>query len=212
MEYQKIQNIYARDMEGTRKLLEGQYSCEEFEYLKNCMWDFTEKIDGTNIQVLWDGYTVSFQGRTEKSNIPKPLMEKLEEMFSSKESEQIFEQLFGETPAILFGEGYGEKIQKCGGEYIKGNSFILFDVFIGGYWLKKESISEIATALNINTVPTVLTGTLDDGVNFIKTFPKSTIGTADMEGIVGRPSTQILDRQKHRIIIKIKCCDFGGKK
>ena len=57
-------------------------------------------------------------------------------------------------------------------------------------------------------VPIVLEGTLNDGVNFVKTFPKSTIGTANMEGIVGKPKVDLLNRMGHRIIVKIKCEDF----
>ena len=47
-----------------------------------------------------------------------------------------------------------------------------------------------------------------DGVDFVKTFPKSTMGTANMEGIVGKPKVDMLDRMGRRVIVKIKCCDF----
>ena len=35
--------------EKTKKLVEGKYRDEAIEYLKDNQWQFTEKIDGTNI-------------------------------------------------------------------------------------------------------------------------------------------------------------------
>lgn len=39
--------------------------------------------------------------------------------------------------------------------------------------------------------------------------PKSTIGTADMEGVVARPVVEMKDRMGRRVITKIKVCDFA---
>ena len=98
-------------------------------------------------------------------------------------------------PVILFGEGYGSKIQN-GGNYRSDVSFILFDVYLPGsnLWLKRDAIEDIAKTFGIDVVPIVLTGILEEGVDFIKTFPKSTIGKANMEGIVGKPKVDVLDR------------------
>ena len=53
-EYHKIYTIFKRNPKTKYKtLLEGKYSLPEFEYLKDCIWVFTEKIDGTNIRVIW---------------------------------------------------------------------------------------------------------------------------------------------------------------
>ena len=76
-EYTKIDTIFERDMEGTKKLIEGKYRSETVEYLKDNRWIGTEKIDGTNIGIFWDGHTVSYQGRTERAQIPEHLMDKL---------------------------------------------------------------------------------------------------------------------------------------
>lgn len=195
-------------MDGSKKLIEGEYADETVAYLANNEWEFTEKIDGTNIRVNWDGYRVSFQGRTDKADVPKPLMEVLVEMFGTKEAEEMFEQLFQRKEVTLLGEGYGEKIQKVGKEYRSGHSFILFDVRVGEYWLGRTAVEEIAKAFNCEVVPIILTGTIMDAVNYIKTFPKSTIGTANMEGVVGRTSTTVLNKHGERVIVKVKCCDF----
>jgi hypothetical protein len=58
--YHKIEPIFERDMEGNKKLIEGKFRNPLVEYLKDNEWVFTEKIDGTNIRVLWDGHKVSF--------------------------------------------------------------------------------------------------------------------------------------------------------
>ena len=45
-------------------------------------------------------------------------------------------------------------------------------------------------------------------VSFVKSKPKSTIGNADMEGLVCKPKVDVLDRCGNRIIVKIKAVDF----
>jgi hypothetical protein len=42
----------------------------------------------------------------------------------------------------------------------------------------------------------------------VKSKPKSVIGNAICEGLVGRPKIEIKDKQNQRIIIKIKVKDF----
>lgn len=209
-EYTKIETIFERDMSGTKKLIDGKYRNETVEYLKNNEWICTEKIDGTNIGIVWDGHKVSYQGRTEKAQIPAHLMNKLLEMFGGNENEELFEQKFGEMQVVLFGEGYGAKIQKGGGDYRNDVSFILFDVYLPeqNLWLKRDAVEDIAKTFNIDVVPIILTGTLDEAVNFVKSKPKSTIGVANMEGLVCKPKIDVLDRMGRRLIVKVKVCDF----
>ena len=207
IEYVKIPNIFKRETFGKNKLIEGEYSSRELSYLKDTMWEFTEKIDGTNIRVCWDGYRVSFMGRTDKAQIPGHLLAKLDELFGGESKEELFEQTFGKKEVILFGEGYGEKIQKGGGLYGKVN-FRLFDVYIDGFWLISEAVDGIAKTFGIETAPFMFHGTLEDGVEYIKDHPKSKLRDAEMEGIVGRPLVQMFSRTGERIMVKIKCRDF----
>ena len=207
IEYNKIETLYERDMEGSKQLMEGKFRNPTVEFLKDNIWQFTEKVDGTNIRIHWDGHKVNYGGRTEAASIPAHLMNKLVEMFGSDEAEQIFEQKFGETEVILFGEGYGPKIQS-GGSYRKDVSFILFDVLISGNYQPRSSVEDIAKAFGIDVVPIIFEGTIQEGVDFVKTNPKSTIGTADMEGLVGRPKVEMRDRCGKRVIVKIKVKDF----
>lgn len=206
--YDKIETIFQRDINGSKKLIEGAYCSETIRFLSNLEWVWTEKVDGTNIRVHWDGHKVTFGGRTDNAAIPTELVTKLIDIFSSEESAQIFEQLFGEKEVILFGEGYGRKIQN-GGSYIKdGVDFILFDVLIGENYQSREFLEKIATAFGIKIVPVVGRGTLEEAVSFVKGKPQSTMGTCIMEGVVARPAIELRDRCHNRIIVKIKWKDF----
>lgn len=204
--YHKIKTLYERGED--KKLDRTKFRSPELEYLKDNEWEFTEKIDGTNIRIYWDGHKVQFAGRTDNAQLPAELTTKLYELFMGEKNEEIFEQKFGETEVILFGEGYGSKIQN-GGLYLDHQDFILFDVMIGTTYVSRESVEDIAKAFGLDVVPIVLTGTLEDGVKFVESHPKSTIGTHDMEGVVGRPKVELLGKDGSRIIVKIKYCDFS---
>lgn len=208
-EYNKIKAIFNRTEDGTKKFIEGDFRDTEFEFLKDNVWQFTEKIDGTNIRIHWDGHKVEFGGRTDKAEISAFLMERLVEIFGSNEAEELFEQKFGEHEVILFGEGYGKKIQAPGSLYLPdGNDFILFDVLIGENYQPRESVEDIAKAFGIDCVPILFEGNLQQGVDFVKSKPMSTIGKAPMEGVVARPKIELRDRCGGRIIVKIKVKDF----
>lgn len=207
--YHKIETLYNRDIGGSKKLIEGDFRNDTVKFLKDAVWQFTEKIDGTNIRIMWDGHKVTYGGRTERASIPAHLMNKLIEMFGGDEAEQVFEQLFGEKEATLFGEGYGVKIQGVGSLYRSDASFILFDVMVGKNYLPRIAVEGIAKSLGVEIVPIIFEGTLDEGVSYIKTNPMSTIGTAPMEGLVGRPKVELRDRSGERIIVKIKAKDFA---
>lgn len=203
-EYHKIQSIYKRD-EKTHKFIEGQFSLPEFEYLAHNQWIFTEKIDGTNIRVNWDCQRVTFGGRTDNAQTPTFLLTKLQDLFPVEK----FTALYPETPLTLYGEGYGAKIQKGGGNYIaNGVSFILFDVLINDYWLKRIDVNDIAERLEIDIVPVVDKGTLYDAIDLTKKGFDSTFGNFTAEGLVLRPEVELFNRMGHRIITKVKCRDF----
>ena len=206
-EYEKIETIFARD-EKTKKLNENIYRNETIEFLKDIEWEFTEKIDGTNIRIIWDGHKVSYYGRTDKAQIPSQLMNRLIELFGGNINEEMFEQKLGAPPVMLIGEGYGAKIQKCGGDYRQDNNFILFDVCINDKYLSRDNVNNIANYFGIESVPVIFSGHLQKGIDFVKTKPNSTIGTAKMEGLVARPKVELYDKNGNRLIVKIKVCDF----
>ena len=205
-EYHKIQTMFKRDMENKKKLLEGQWSLPEFEYLANNQWEFTEKVDGTNIRVMLQNGAVTFGGKTDNASIPAPLVARLQERFLPQTDKM--NELFGEG-VCLYGEGYGPKIQKGGGNYRKDHDFVLFDVRVGDWWLQRNDVVEIATALGLDVVPVIGTGTLFDAIIWVRNGMKSQWGDFAAEGIVARPAVELKSRNGQRIITKIKTVDFG---
>ena len=206
-EYHKIETVFNRSTDGDKRLIWGDYRNETVEYLANNIWQFTEKIDGTNIRIHWDGHNVEIGGRTDRAQIPKHLMDYLGTTFLTPEVEELFEQTYGEKDVMLFGEGYGAKIQN-GGDYRSDVSFILFDVLIGDNWQSREWVEATAKMFGIDVVPIVLEGTIGVGIDYVMQHNNSTIGKAVMEGVVGRPKVEMKDRLGNRIIIKIKWKDF----
>lgn len=207
--YEKISTIYQRNMTGSRELIQGAWCDQTVEYLKDLKWDWTEKVDGTNIRVHWDGHSVEFGGRNDKSQIPTLLSIRLNELFSGEENAQIFEQLFGGDDVILFGEGYGNRIQGCGGLYISdGVDFIMFDLCVNGNYQTRANVEKCAKAFGIKAVPIVGRGSLEDAVLFVKKNPRSFLGDLPMEGVVCRPLVELYDRCGNRLIVKIKYNDF----
>lgn len=209
--YHKIETLFNRDMEGNKKLIEGDFRNKTVELLKDLNnWEFTEKIDGTNIRIIWDGHKVSLGGRTENAQIPTNLMNHLTDKFLGETNAQLFEQEFGERNTMFVGEGYGAKIQKGGGLYREDQGFILFDVCVEDFWYNREAVKRISQIFNVPNVPVVLSGTIQDGVDYVKNNPKCSISKQEKEaeGLVGRPRVELKDNRGERIIVKIKNCDF----
>lgn len=210
--YPKIETCFARDVEGSKKLMKGVYREKEVEVLCDLDWEWTEKIDGTNIQIRWDGHKVEFGGRTARANIPAHLVNYLNDTFGGNINEELFEQKFGETPVVLFGEGYGPKIQK-GGNYRDDVSFILFDIKIGGFWLEREDVEDIARTFNIDVVPIIFHGPVSQAIDYVKTHPNSKVAAAhgkcySAEGVVGRAPCGLKNRRGERIMVKVKWNDI----
>jgi hypothetical protein len=107
----------------------------------------------------------------------------------------------------LYGEGYGAKIQK-GGLYRPDQSFVLFDVWINGWWLKRKDVHDIAAKLNIDRVPIIGTGTLQAMEHMVRQGFNSQWGPFPAEGIVARPAVELRTRRGDRVITKLKTRDF----
>ena len=213
IEYVKIQTVNKRAEDGSKKLIEDTYRDETIEYLKDLPFIWQEKIDGTNISIVWDGHTVEFHGRTANANIPSSIVNHLAKLFKTPEAEELFEQKFGESKFILYGEGFGTKIQGggSGGQYLEqGVDFALFDVYSidSDCWLKRDSVHDIAMAFGLREPDYLFEGTIKNAIEFVKTKPKSNIGNANMEGVVGRPLLELRDRMGKRIIVKVKVRDY----
>lgn len=221
IQYPKINAPYKRYIEGKKKgrFIEGQWAQPEFEFLANNQWDFTEKIDGQNVVIEWEPYHEPyFFGRTERALLPSGLVNYLTDKFTNETMSPVFD-----GPVTLYGEGYGTGIQN-GGKYRADQSFILFDVLIGGWWLNRDNLVDVAEKLSIDVVPMVGSGTLYDAFDIVRSgivfnagggierFGRarldSKFGDFEAEGLVCRPSVPLFNRKGERITTKVKAVDF----
>lgn len=216
MLYPKIYSPFQRFHAGPErnKLNRDLWLRPEFEALKDLAWEWTEKIDGTNVRVIWDGHKVRFGGRTDDAQMPIALLDVLTEMFP----EELMENQFKGAPATLYGEGYGAKIQKGGGNYRPDPGFVLFDVLVpdssgntdlGYWWLRRQDVVAVATGLGIDMVPLIMVDNIPAAIKAVTLGMPSTWGDFPAEGLVGKPPLGILGRDGDRLMVKIKAKDFS---
>lgn len=212
--YHKIKNLFLRD-ETTKEIDLNVFSNPYFEMLKDIEWIFTEKIDGTNIRIEWDGHQISFKGRTDKAEIPSKLFQYLNETFDDK-FESVIEQTFGENKFVLYGEGYGGKIQKGTQHYRKDESFIAFDIAVNDRFINRNDFVGICLKHKISYVSLMTTGTLQEGINYIKHGVENGFlnyhGKEYLEGLVAKPEIDLYDDRGNRIITKILTKDILNQK
>lgn len=253
MLYPKIDSLYKREYttrdtrtnkiifldkgKSKNRLIIGDYAREEFEAIDR--WSVTEKVDGTNVRIMYKDGEVTFGGRTENASIPCPLFKHLQETFTQYSMNKAFPCKVNEPypHVVLFGEGYGGKIQLSEktkkSPYRDSSSFILFDVFINGWWLEPKNIDLLAMQMHIDSVPyisnldeqnrEIWTWTKEQIEDFVRSKPKSMLNTETvMEGIIARSEPQMLFRSKPvicdepltyadyhvPIMFKLKCKDF----
>lgn len=209
----KINTLFMRDENNI--IIPDMFTCPEFEYLKDLKWEATEKIDGTNVRVeLYFGAQyddepiecrMKIKGRTEAAQLPTHLTMKLDSLFGQINWLEIFPTVIAGTTVVLYGEGYGAKIQK-GGNYIKNDvGFILFDVKVNNWWLNREACQDIASKLNIPIVPFIGYMTLPEAIEYVKAGFKSVIAENkdyDAEGLVLKTPHGLQFRNGERIITK----------
>lgn len=204
--YHKIITAWERDPATNHKtLVEGKWATPELAYLHGLQWEWTEKVDGTNIRVQFDGTDVTFGGKTNNAQIPPFLFARLAEIFTPDN----FIAAGLEDGVVLYGEGFGARIQKGGGNYLADRcDFVLFDVKIDGWWLHRNDVYDISGKLNIAHTPVVGIGPLNQMIELVRGGFTSHWGDFPAEGLVGRPTVEMFTRAGHRIITKIKSKDF----
>jgi hypothetical protein len=206
--FPKIPGPWKRETEGPNrnKVIEGAWTSRELELLAGVKdWYMTEKLDGTNIRIHWDGYRVSFGGRTDNAQMPPQLQKYLEETFT----EELFEQQFGETAATVYGEGIGPKIQS-GGAY-GDTRVVVFEVLVGGMWLLPDAVTDVAVGLGVERAPMVLRGVdLYSGIEVVRSGLSSRASAVPLtaEGLVATLESGLRDRRGNRIQVKLKTRDL----
>lgn len=214
--YHKIKSIFSRDPSNKHKtFLLGKYQDPEVEYLARNAWVFTEKVDGTNIRIMFGGgEELRIGGKSDNAQIHADLSHHLHKTFTPDTVGSVFDLSDDPPPVVLYGEGYGRKIQKGGGRYLSDSvSFILFDVLINGVWLERKNVDDVATKLGVNSVPIIGSGRLVEALEITRDGFVSHISedaTFIAEGLVCRPAVELLNRLGGRIITKMKHKDFVG--
>lgn len=217
--YHKIQTLFFRDpATNYKELLIGEFSKPEFEYLKDLDWLIDEKLDGTNVRILWDGFEMEIRGKTDNAQLHTDLIKNIQKQITP---EKLGNQFGTGRPldrdgncqdirVCLYGEGVGPGIQKGGGNYCQEKKFILFDVLIGSVWLMKSNVEDIAIAMGIEIAPSIDICDLNTAVQMTRDGFKSEYGDFIAEGIIARPVVPLRNRMGERVITKLKHSDFHG--
>jgi len=208
--YGKIENLYKFDPETNGRL--DVFTDPVFEYLAGADWHLTEKIDGTNIRLIFDNDgRMEIRGRSDKAQLDGELVENIERQMHG------VLKMYNKT---IYGEGCGEGIQK-GGRYGKKH-FVAFDLCDhkygrGWFWPRQEAF-ELFDAYGIRRVPTVaqplhLDSNLWAAYDLVQEgLISQYAGDGELaEGIVAVPMADIIDGFMERIIVKIKTRDYYGK-
>lgn len=205
--YPKIENVFLRNHKTNKPIL-WEFSNPLFRL--DCVWDGYEKIDGTNVRVVYEQGRVVFKGRRGKSEIPIELLDALTTLFSPGtaigHARKSF--LIGKYPyadrIVLYGEGFGGKIQNAYGQPVR---FALFDIQVDNVWLTQEDVSKMAKMLDILRAPWVFKGDVASALKGVKTL-KSVFADVPAEGLVLRPELDLRDKYNVPIKMKAKRRDF----
>ena len=202
-EYTKIQTAFKRD--ERKVIIPGDWTLPEFAYLADKDWIWTEKVDGTNIRLHWNGSKLTIGGRTDNAQVPASLVAKLGPLSDPGLWHSVFPDADDVT---VYGEGYGAKIQS-GGMYRPDQALILFDVLVGRWWLTDENIADVAGKLGLDVVPKVGTFTLEQAWAEVAGGALTSLWeNARIEGLVGRPAVPLFTRKGDRLIVKMKVKDW----
>lgn len=214
--YPKINTLWKRDSKN--RVITGDYASREFRDLHLASWVWTEKIDGTNIRLGWDGYSFVVGGRTNNAVFNKPVIDALYGV-----CEQItprMRKLYPGQFVVIYGEGYGAGVQKGGG-YRSTPGFIAFDAMVGDIYgfpantpmLSGRKFSELMDEFGLDRVSVLATCSIDTAWSWMLnreiygTFPD-----VPLEGIVGRPENGYYKRNGDvlaPIICKMKYRDIS---
>lgn len=205
--YLKINTLYKRNEKGI--IIPDEFSDNIFRYLYNIDWYILEKLNGSNIQIIWDPFSdisIRYRGRSESSNIPCILLDVLQNKFEPIKYK--LKKLFPDKKVRFFGEGIGPGIT-LKHSYNNSYDIVLFDVVVNDSWLLYPSLKDISNELDINYVPCVNCGNLDVAINIVKNGFKSYIDpTLDAEGVVAVTMCKLLNENGDPIKVKLKTVDF----
>ena len=207
-EYPSIPNVWERDRSTNHKTLaEGKWTTPVLELLRGIKWEWTEKVDGTNIRLIAvpGNADCLVLGRVDKAKPPDGV---------EAATANVREKLTTVAPhktVVAYGEGYGGGIQNgvLGNYNPNGVGFVLFDLAIDGRWVRREALEGIAKKIGADVVPVVGRGTLDQAIRLAREGFSSGWGDFPAEGLVTRPLVELTDYRGNRVIAKVKTRDLG---
>ena len=206
-------------------------------------------LPSTGVKQIALSWAVKFYGRTSAAQIPTHLLSYLQDTFTLERMARLWRgkqgcefcggggqidvTSFGNPPhsewvqcgcverypIVLFGEGYGPKIRKGGGNYRADPSFRLFDVLVNDkWWLDWSAVGDVAETLEIKTVPELGHGdTIEEITDYVRGGIWSRVAYGDCgrddvlaEGVVARTDPYLYDKHGRPLRFKLKTRDFPG--
>jgi hypothetical protein len=224
--YSKINNLWKRNPDNLKTLIEGHWTLDVFRALHKADWLWYEKIDGTNVRITFkpdfnyaalpfNKAEVVFCGRRDLTNADgsyKPphfsgnLWNHVRPLYTVEWFKEHFDlSMSQDAPITLYGEGFGAGIQKGGG-YGEA-AFCLFDIKIGDTWMEQEFVTELAAQAGIQRAPVRGIGPLTSAIDMTRKGFDSAWGEFQAEGLIVRPLVE-LSYKWGRVMGKIKTKDF----
>jgi len=234
VKYPKIETIFKRDNNfRITPILNNSDTIKALKLIKDLIVE--EKIDGTNACLLitynkYLGITYRYFSRNNEI-IDQDIMyikETLKKVLNFSKIEKWYIDNFIQNKEIeegsevrIYGEVFGDKIQK---NYYtpKGiRDFRVFDIRIGNAWLSPSDRNNICQLIDLQTVPTIMSVpyllSYEEFYNALhRDFNKSIVAKKFdrdelLEGYIIRPKISLYTN-KGRVIGKIKRTDFMIKK
>ena len=209
-EYPKLKNLHKRDPADNKVIDEFTDEIFSPEQLGNAGWTWREKMDGTNLRIIWDGHRAEYRGRTDRAQFSDGQTMFLDEKIKSPAFEELLEQTFGNTEAVLFGELIGNKLQ--GNPHkVDGYEIRVYDAFVAGWWLLPASVDELASDLGLGSAEIIVVapiGHMHRVMKNIASITEAFEGEAEpleyLEGIVGTAPGGVLHRSGAILRVKLK--------
>ncbi len=236
--YSKIDTLFDRDKD-TFTVIDGAWRRPEFEMIRK--WRVTEKVDGTNIRLIFNRHvnddevwvTSESRGKTDKAQMPGPLGQVLEGIRARIADDVLNVMDEHDIQTMTFyGEGYGPGIQS-GGYYRDDPSFILFDIKTSGrgvtpgpeFWLDEETVTDTAEKLQLDRVPQLTNpyaGDTDpslwltsDIIEYVRSGDCRTTFAKEereAEGVIAKAPVPLFNNRGQRVMFKLKGSDFRAGK
>lgn len=217
--YPHIDTMFKREETGGKKppIRVEDWVNDDVAYLRTLKWTGYEKLDGTNIRVgFWGAlpWHCEFGGKDAEgvADMPEDLRGLLYTTFWSPEFVELVKVQFAKafkdmTKVTLYGEAVGARIHPGSGKYGDPH-FVLFDVRIGEWWLKRPAVEDVGLGLGLSVAPPVFEGDLYRAHLRTANGMQSTFGNFTMEGLILRPQAELFNRKGERIQVKIKHQDY----